>query len=266
MLISALAAIFSLLLYFLATRLLWQRFKQDRTTNARQAFNRRKLLIYAVAAAGFHLISFSHNLVHDNTIVFNFGMGLSLISWIAVIVLLVTNLNKATENLGIFIFPISAITVLLPMMGFENHPLPFPLGSHVLMSITAYSIMGLAAAQAALYAVQESRFQKRQLTTIFKNLPPLQVMEKTLIQMVLIGFIFLSFALLSGVFFLEDIFAQHLVHKTFFALLAWFTYGLLLFGHFRFGWRGQKAAYYILWAYFLLILSYIGTEAILMIT
>lgn len=265
MVISSLAAIFSSLLYFFATAQLLQRFKQDRPSKNTQTFNRSKLLIFAITAALLHLYSFSHNLVIDNTIVFSLGMGLSLISWIAVMVLLITNINKATENLGVFIFPISALTTLAPMVGFEGNPLPYALGSHVLISITAYSIMGLAAAQAALYAVQEKRFQKRQLTTLFKNLPPLQVMEKTLVQMVLIGFIFLSFALLSGVFFLEDIFAQHLVHKTFFAILAWLTYGLFLFGHFRFGWRGQKAAYYILWAYFLLILSYIGTEAILII-
>jgi len=265
MVISTLAAIISCLLYLFTTRLLWQRFKQDRSPQSEQTFNRSNLLILAIAAATFHLFSFSHNLIIENMISFNLGMGLSLISWIAVMVLLITNINKATENLGIFIFPMSAVTTLAPILGFEGHPLPYALGSHVLISITAYSIMGLAAAQAALYAVQERRFQKRQLTTLFKNLPPLQVMEKTLIQMVLIGFIFLSFALLSGVFFLEDIFAQHLVHKTFFAILAWLTYGLLLFGHFRFGWRGQKAAYYILWAYFLLILSYIGTEAILIL-
>lgn len=265
MVISALAAIFSSLLYLFATRLLWQRFKQDRSHQIQPDFNRSKLLLFVVAAALLHLFSFSYNIVSDHTIVFSFGTGLSLISWIAIMVLLITNINKATENLGIFIFPMSALTTLAPMLGFAEHPLPYALGSHVLISITAYSIMGLAAAQAALYSVQEKRFQKRQLTTLFKNLPPLQVMEKTLMQMVLIGFIFLSFALLSGVFFLEDIFAQHLVHKTFFAILAWITYGLLLVGHFRFGWRGQKAAYSILSAYFLLILSYIGTEAILMI-
>ncbi|QBZ83020.1 Inner membrane protein YpjD [Hydrogenovibrio crunogenus] len=262
MVISALVALFSSLLYLFATRLLWQRFKTDESSEPN--FNRKKLLTLALLAAIVHLFSFAGHLFTKDLILFSFGTGLSLISWIAVVALLITNINKATENLGVFIFPIAAITTLLPFAGSTLQPLPFELGSHVLISITAYSIMGLAAAQATLYAIQEKRFQKRQLSIIFKNLPPLQIMEKTLIQLVIIGFIFLSFALISGVFFMEDIFAQHLVHKTFFAILAWLTYGLLIFGHFKFGWRGQKAAYYTIWAYFLLILSYIGTEIILL--
>lgn len=261
MITSVFTAVFASLLYFYATYILWQRFQRD--DDQTDAFNRPKFLLIVSLAALIHLLSFSGHLIENQMLLFRFGTGLSLISWIAVMILLITNINKTTENLGIFIFPLAAFTTLLPFVGNAVQPLPLALGSHILISITAYSVMGLAAAQATLYAIQEKRFQKRQLSIVFKNLPPLQIMEKTLMQLVLIGFIFLSFALLSGVFFMEDIFAQHLVHKTFFAILAWLTYGLLLFGHFQFGWRGQKAAYYTIWAYFLLILSYIGTEIVL---
>ncbi|HHT01012.1 MAG TPA: cytochrome C biogenesis protein, partial [Thiomicrospira sp.] len=78
-----------------------------------------------------------------------------------------------------------------------------------------------------------------------------------------IGFILLTFALISGAFFVENLFEQHLIHKTFFAILAWFVYGLFLFGQAKYGWRGQTAARFTIWAYFLLILSYIGTTIIL---
>lgn len=260
MVTSVFLAIAASLLYFYASFILWQRFQSTQTETA---FNRKNLLTIAILAGLLHFLSFSGHLLNNDMILFSFGLALSLISWIAVVTLLITNLNKATENLGIFIFPISALTTLLPFSGGSNHPIPIELGSHILISITAYSTMGLAAAQAILYSIQERRFQKKQLSIVFKNLPPLQIMERILIQLVIIGFIFLSFALLSGVFFMEDIFAQHLVHKTFFAILSWVTYGLLIIGHFRFGWRGQKAAYYTIWAYFLLILSYIGTEVVL---
>lgn len=255
---SAVAALISSLLYFYATRILWNRFLSHGESDT--DFNRNKLLAIVVTATLLHFLSFAGQLFDNGQILFGFGIGLSLISWIGVTTLLVTNINKSTENLGIFIFPLAGITTLLPFAENSAHALPIELGSHVLISITAYSVMGLAAAQAILYSIQERRFQKRQLTIVFKNLPPLQIMERILIQLVMIGFIFLSFALMSGFFFLEDIFAQHLVHKTFFAILSWITYGTLLVGHFRFGWRGQKAARFTIWAYVLLILSYIGTE------
>lgn len=260
MVTSVFLAIIASLLYFYASFVLWQRFQ---TPNASTPFNRKKLLALAVIAAITHFLGFADHLFANGMILFSFGLALSVISWIAVVILLVTNINKATENLGIFIFPLAALTTLLPFVTRTSQPIPIELGSHILISITAYSTMGLAAAQAALYSIQERRFRKKQLSIVFKNLPPLQIMERILIQLVLLGFIFLSFALLSGVFFLEDIFAQHLVHKTFFAILSWLTYGMLIIGHFRFGWRGQRAAYYTIWAYFLLILSYIGTEVVL---
>jgi len=123
--------------------------------------------------------------------------------------------------------------------------------------------LGIATAQALLYSVQEKRFSKRQLSNLMRALPPLQIMEELMFKFLIIGYIFLSFALLSGVFFLEDIFAQHLVHKTFFAVISWVLYGVLLTGRFQYGWRGQKAVRYTIWAYSLLVISFIGTELVL---
>ncbi|KUJ72883.1 inner membrane protein YpjD [Thiomicrospira sp. WB1] len=262
MMLTSVLALMASLLYLYATLTIWRRFRADQKCEDHCECRNRFFWLVCLGLV-FHFLSFAPALTDGNWLYFNLSIGLSLISWVALAILLVTNINKPTENLGIFILPIGAVTALLPLVQTDTIPLPIELGSHVLISIIAYSIMGLATAQAVLYALQEKRFQKRQLNTLFKSLPPLQVMEKVLMQLVLIGFVFVSFALLSGVFFLEDIFAQHLVHKTFFALLAWAAYLLLLIGHHRMGWRGQKAATYTIWAYVLLVVSYIGTQLIL---
>ncbi|GKT12466.1 MAG: hypothetical protein ISEC1_P1444 [Thiomicrorhabdus sp.] len=258
MLLSGFSALLASLLYLYASSLIWRKI-QGRTT----ADIRPKVIKVAFAAMIIHAFALSTTLWGENTINFNMGNGLSLVALLGGIILLITCINKTTETLGIFIYPLAALTTLLPQAFDTSTPLPFVLGSHVLISIAAYSIMGIATAQAILYGVQERRFRTKKLSSLMKALPPLQVMENTLIQLVLIGFIFLSFALISGFFFIEDIFAQHLIHKTFFAILSWFAYGIFLFGHFQYGWRGQKAARYTIWAYFLLILSFIGTQIIL---
>ncbi len=263
MVVSAFVALITSLLYFYMTFLLWKRFTTK--TYEEQDFSRQRLLSFAVIAATLHLVSFSDRLFEENTILFGFGLSLSIIMWLSVVTLLITNITKSTENLGIFIFPIAGITVLLPFSNEQPHSLPIELGSHVLISIAAYSILGLAAAQAIIYSTQEKRFRQKKLSTLYKNLPPLQVMETILVQLVFFGFVLLSFALISGFFFMEDMFAQHLVHKTFFAMLSWLVYGIFLLGHIRLGWRGQTAARYTMWAYSLLLLSYIGTEIILSI-
>lgn len=258
MILSGFSALLASILYLYASFLLWHRIQ----TQPNQAL-RQRVLNVSLLAVLLHLFALSATL-HDGTqILFGFGNSLSFIALLASTILLLTNINKNTETLGIFVFPLAALSTLMPFVLSDLHPLPYELGSHVLISLSAYSIMGLATAQAILYSIQERRFRTKKLSTVLKALPPLQVMEKTLIQLVIIGFVFLSFALLSGVFFIEDMFAQQLIHKTFFAIMAWLVYAIFLVGRTQRGWRGQKAAKYSIIAYLLLILSYIGTQTII---
>jgi ABC-type uncharacterized transport system permease subunit len=258
MLISGLSALFASLLYLYASSLIWRKIQSRASVDVRL-----QVIRLAVIATLLHAYALSSMLWVDHGINLNIGIVLSLIAVLASIILLITNINKSTETLGIFIYPLAALTTLIPLAIHGEIPLSLKMGTHVLISISAYSIMGLATAQAVLYAMQERRFRTKQLSRLTQALPPLQVMENTLIQLVLIGFIFLSFALLSGLVFIEDIFAQHLIHKTFFAILSWLVYATFLFGHFKYGWRGQTAARYTIWAYFLLVLSYVGTQIII---
>ena len=261
MYIAALLALLSSGLYFYTSYILWNRFNSNYKSH--QVWARKRFLLYISIATGLHFLSFAGSLIQNGMIMFGLGVSLSLIAWIAVCTLLITNLKQPTENLGIFILPIAGISVLFTFIFPATEGISADIGSHVLLSLTAYSILGLAAAQAFLYSIQEKRFQQKKLTTIFKNLPPLQVMESIMVQLITIGFILLTLSLITGIIFIEDMFAQHLVHKTFFGIIAWITYATFLIGHYKKGWRGQTATRFTFWAYFMLILSYIGTEIIL---
>jgi ABC-type uncharacterized transport system permease subunit len=258
MLLTGITAIFASLLYFYASFIIWKKIQTPTQADIRP----RVIKVISIAVL-LHIYTLSSTLWVDNHIFFHIGNGLSLVAVLGAAILLLTHFNKPTETLGIFIYPLAALTTLIPMAIDSPMQLPIELGSHVLISIAAYSIMGIATAQAILYGVQERNFKAKRLSKLMQALPPLQVMESTLLQLVKIGFILLTFALISGAFFVENLFEQHLIHKTFFAILAWFVYGLFLFGQAKYGWRGQTAARFTIWAYFLLILSYIGTTIIL---
>jgi ABC-type uncharacterized transport system permease subunit len=77
------------------------------------------------------------------------------------------------------------------------------------------------------------------------------------------GFILLTASLLSGAFFLDDMFAQHLVHKTALSVLGWVVFGTLLLGRFRAGWRGKTAIIWTLSGFVVLMLAYFGSKAVL---
>jgi ABC-type uncharacterized transport system permease subunit len=226
----------------------------------------------AALALGFAGLGLHTWLVYDgifsqpglNLAFFN---ALALTSWTVVTLLLVSSLSKPVENLGILILPLAALTLFLesryPSVGFLRGSTGWPIKIHVLLSMLAYSLLTLASVQAILLAVQDHYLHTRQPVGFVRALPPLQTMESLLFEMIGAGFILLTLALASGFAFLEDMFAQHLVHKTVLSTLGWLVFGALLMGRFRYGWRGRTAIVWTLSGFVILILAYFGSKAVL---
>jgi ABC-type uncharacterized transport system permease subunit len=196
-----------------------------------------------------------------------FFNALALTSWTVVTLLLFSSLTKPVENLGLFLLPMAAFTLYLdaryPSASFMPQAAGWNLKIHVLISMLAYSLLTLASVQAILLAIQDSHLHSRHPGGFIRALPPLQTMESLLFEMIAAGFVLLTFALLSGFAFLEDMFAQHLVHKTVLSTLAWVVFGALLVGRHRYGWRGRTAIIWTLAGFVMLILAYFGSKAVL---
>ena len=196
-----------------------------------------------------------------------FFNALALTSWTVVTLLLVSALTKPVENLALILLPVAALTLGLEArygeVAFMGHTHSWALKVHVLLSMLSYSLLTLAAVQAILLAVQDHHLRNRNPGGFVRGLPPLQTMESLLFEMIGAGFVLLTLALLSGFAFLEDMFAQHLVHKTVLSCLGWLVFGGLLLGRFRYGWRGRTAIIWTLSGFVLLILAYFGSKAVL---
>ena len=196
-----------------------------------------------------------------------FFNALALASWTVVALLLVSSLTKPVENLSLILLPIAALTLGLEArygeVSFLGTAASWSLKIHVLLSMLAYSLLTLAAVQAVLLAIQDHHLHHRHLRGFVRSLPPLETMESMLFEMIAAGFVLLTLALISGFAFLEDMFAQHLVHKTVLSTLAWLVFGGLLVGRFRYGWRGRTAIVWTLSGFPILILAYFGSKAVL---
>ena len=123
--------------------------------------------------------------------------------------------------------------------------------------------MTLAAIQAVTLALQEHHIKHRHISGILQTLPPLETMEQILFELIWIGMGLLSISLVSGVLFIDDFFAQHLVHKTFFSAAAWCIYAVLIFGRLQLGWRGQKAVRWTIGGFTALMMGYFGSKFVL---
>ena len=91
----------------------------------------------------------------------------------------------------------------------------------------------------------------------------METTEKLLFGITAAGFAGLALAIVSGLTFVDNLFAQHLAHKTAFSLLALCVFGTLLGGRFFAGWRGERAVKLYLGGFLLLCVAYFGVRLIL---
>lgn len=135
---------------------------------------------------------------------------------------------------------------------------------HIILSLSAYAVLLMATIQAVILRFQDRELKKKQKRRVWVNLlPSYQDMESLLFDMLMTGFVLLTIALGFGFFTIDDFFAQHLAHKTAFSIISWLVYGALLIGHWKFGWRGQKAVRFTLIGFGLLAVGFIGSKFVL---
>ncbi|MDH3354941.1 MAG: cytochrome c biogenesis protein CcsA, partial [Chromatiales bacterium] len=206
-------------------------------------------------------------------VITEFGLNLSLFlvisltAWLINLIVISSSLFNPTENLGIITLPSAIISMVLvatyPQYEIIDLSSAPGLKFHILFSIISYSLLSIAAVQALLVAFQDYHLRKHRLRGLIGIFPSMERMESLLFQMISLGFILLSISLISGTWFLTDIFAQHLVHKTVLSISAWILFAILLWGRWKFGWRGRKAIRWTLTGMVILMLAYFGSKVAL---
>ena len=139
----------------------------------------------------------------------------------------------------------------------------WPMAVHVVLAMASAGLFAVAAVIVVLLALQDQQLRSRRPSGLLATLPPVESLERALFSVLSIGMVALSVAILAGLLFVTDLFAQHLVHKTVLALAAWVIFAVLLIGRWRFGWRGRKAARYTIAGFVVLAIAYFGSKFVL---
>jgi ABC-type uncharacterized transport system permease subunit len=262
---APLFGLLAIVLYLLATGLLVARLARG---PAEIDGSRNRILLIGFAAVVVHGGLLYPSILTAGGLNLGFFNAASLIALLIACLLLLACFQEPVETLGIPVFSIAALSIGLMLAFPTDYVLARELASwqleiHIMLSLLAYSILGLAALQALLLAVQDYHLHNRHPGGFIRALPPLQTMETLMFQMIGIGFSLLTLALLTGILFLEDIFSQHLVHKTVLSIAAWLVFAVLLWGRWRFGWRGRVAIRWTVGGYVFLMLAYFGSKFVL---
>ncbi len=226
----------------------------------------RKIFTIGLLAVAAHGISaygvirtgegYYFGIVHISTLIF---ASVSLL-------ILLRSLRKPLGNLILVLFPAAILSILLSLTvssDYEAQPIGPGIVSHILLSILAYSFFTIAALQAAFLAFQNYQLRHRHAASAIRHFPPLQDMESFLFELLWTGQILLTLGIIAGFVFVEDLWAQGLPHKTFFSLLAWLVFSVLLWGRHRLGWRGNTAIRGTLIGFLFLILGFYGSKIVL---
>jgi ABC-type uncharacterized transport system permease subunit len=257
----AFLAVIAALLYLAAAGL------QLATTLQHRGAVSRSLLVIACFALACHAFLAWHNVVSDQGVNFGFFHILSLTFLVINAACMLALLRRPLQNLLIVMFPLSAIAVLISTLGPETaaarQGIKLGVAAHIGSSVVAYSILTLAAIQAALLAAQDAQLKRRQMGGLLGVLPPLQLMESMLFELIWVGVVALTLSIGTGVIFMENIFAQHLVHKTVLSIAAWLLFSVLLWGRYFLGWRSQTAVRLTVSGFTLLMLAFFGSKLVL---
>ena len=187
------------------------------------------LLSIGVIAVVAHSYSAVHTIYFDRQIDLGFFRVSSLIFCCITAINLISILRRPTSNLLVALFPLAALSIVVSSFSAPTRTISVAspgIFSHILISILAYSLMSIATIQAIALALQERHLKGHHMGGILKALPPLQTMEQILFELIWIGMGLLTLSLVTGFIFIDDLFAQHLVHKTFFSILAWMIFAL----------------------------------------
>lgn len=224
------------------------------------------LLGPGIIAVILHGVVLHHSLITDAGLNLGFYNAVSLLLWFIALLLLLASFKSPIENIGIALLPLAALALVLERFLPSDHVLgsdiAMGLGVHILTSLLAYAVLTLAAVQAILVAIQHKHLHNRHPGGFVRALPPLETMESLLFQMISVGIVLQTTSLLSGFISLDDMFAQHQVHKTVFALIAWCIFAILLWGRWKYGWRGRIAIRWTLVGFVALLLAYIGSKLV----
>ena len=227
----------------------------------------KSVFTLGVIAMALHSIIVWQTAFADRGVNLGFFKLSALVFLVINLACLTSLIRRPLQNLLLALFPLSALSVLVSTFAPETRAATENLDGglllHVSSSLLAYAILTLAAIQAGILALQDYQLRHRHTSGIVQILPPLQLMESMLFELLWIGVTLLTIAMISGFVFVDDIFAQHLAHKTVLTMIAWLLFSTLLWGHYRLGWRSSTAVRLTLAGFALLMLAFWGSKLVL---
>ncbi len=225
---------------------------------------------YRVSAAFFILASLCQTVITGQVLlsesgwVFNAQNACLVVSWLSNIIILLAQfrllwVRALVHLIALFIL---AWIYFLPLDTLSK-PYVWAIDLHILLSILAYSLLFVSSLVSINLGWQIKQMKQSVFDTQSMTINSLLRNEEKLFKLIVLGWLFLSCALLTGVMFVHGFLADGMGHKIIFSLIAWVLFAVLIIGRITKGWRGKKAIKLNLIAMSLLMLGFVGSYIVL---
>lgn len=230
-----------------------------------------------LAPLALHAWLLAHGIFGAPELRFGFAFALSAMLWLAVLIYWVESLFFSLVGMQPLVLGAAAAGVLLPawfpgrLIADAATP-DFKI--HLALAIVAYSVFTIALLHAVLMALADRLLHRKSaagegrgdpLHGPAASLPPLLTIERMFFRLVGAAFVLLTLTLATGMTLSESLFgrAMRLNHETVFAVMAWLTFAVLLWGRLARGWRGRTALRWTVAGFVMVLLANIGTAFVL---
>lgn len=227
---------------------------------------RAAAVVLLALALVVHALAVGRAIVGPGGLDLSFVNALSLVAGLAVLAAWLTGVLRALPGVAAVVLPVAALCALLPPLAASPHRVAFEgepwAAAHIAIALVAYALFVVVALQALVMTGLEKRLHAGRAAATAAAAPPLLTLERYMFRLLGAGFVLLTLTLASGMLFSEEIFgkAVTLTHKNVFSVAGWLAFAVLLFGRWRYGWRGRTALKWILVGTLLLVLGYLGSK------
>ena len=186
-----------------------------------------------------------------------------LVTYLMTLIVLLLNMRSRHAILSTIVYVISAIVIFVAFL--LHDPASPKIATqastymHILLSITAYAVLGVAALQTTLFTLLQDWLHSKQRMRIISLLPPLDAVENLNVMLLTSGLVILSLTVISAVLlYWERLSQSHYLLHTLVAVVAWILYAGILVGRYGLGWRNRTTNLLSIIAFVFLIGCYAG--------
>jgi len=225
-------------------------------------------LLFTTTAQALYIVllgtSYRHHLMANIFEVF------TVIAFALALVYLIVEAMHRNKSMGVFILPFIFLFQMIASVGIRpteqiNPVLKNPLfGFHTGTIALAYSAFLLAAVYGIMYLVFYRALRAKKFGLIFRRLPSLEVLVRMTMGATLVGFLFLTLAILFGALWAARMFPGFAKDpKLLLSIAVWAVYGAALLAHYGLHRAGRRVVALSLAGFALLVLSFLSLRLLL---